>query len=563
MAIIGIDLGTTNSACGVFSNDGVKLIPNRLGDLLTPSVVGLDDSGHLVVGRLAKERLIQHSDRTVGAFKRMMGSRHQIKIGKQLFTATELSSFVLRSLKEDAETYLGEPVSEAVISVPAYFSDNQRQATKQAAEIAGLKVMRLINEPTAAAIAYGLNDNQQGTYMILDMGGGTFDVSILEFFEGVMQVHASAGDNFLGGEDFVDAMYEAIVNDLNIDKTAVPAHLEQRILMQLETAKRRVSSEQSQILALDFGSTQCEFNVTPVWFQEVVNPLLLRVKVPVERALRDANQTPSELDDVVLVGGATRMGVFRNAIGRMFGVIPSCHLDPDLVVAMGAAIQAGLIERNEALEDIVLTDVCPYTLGTGVINNGNPTGSDVFLPIIERNTTVPISIEKDISTAADNQTKLLIKVYQGEHRLVERNICLGELTVPVPRGPKGREAAKVRFSYDMSGLLEVDVTVVSTKKTYSTTIEQSPGMLSEQELAKSRDRLAAIKFHPRELEANQMLLARAERMYEASLGDLRDIIGQVLAQFEAVLDRQLPAEIDRARIEFSNTLDSLDREEWF
>ncbi|MDZ7903480.1 MAG: Hsp70 family protein [Rheinheimera sp.] len=312
----------------------------------------------------------------MGAFKRMMGSRHQIKIGKQLFTATELSaSFVLRSLKEDAETYLGEPVSEAVISVPAYFSDNQRQATKQAAEIAGLKVMRLINEPTAAAIAYGLNDKQQGTYMILDMGGGTFDVSILEFFDGVMQVHASAGDNFLGGEDFVDAMYEAIVKDLNIDKTAVPAHLEQRILMQLETAKRRVSSEQSQILALDFGSTQCEFNVTPVWFQEVVNPLLLRVKVPVERALRDANQTPSELDDVVLVGGATRMGVFRNAIGRMFGVIPSCHLDPDLVVAMGAAIQAGLIERNEALEDIVLTDVCPYTLGTGVINNVNPAGS--------------------------------------------------------------------------------------------------------------------------------------------------------------------------------------------
>lgn len=563
MAILGIDLGTTNSACGIYTADGVKLIPNRLGDLLTPSVVGLDDSGHVVVGRLAKERLIQHSDSTVGAFKRLMGARHQIKIGKQLFTATELSSLVLRSLKSDAETFLGEPIHEAVISVPAYFSDNQRQATKQAAEIAGLKVLRLINEPTAAAIAYGLNDKPQGTYMILDMGGGTFDVSILEFFEEVMQVHASAGDNFLGGEDFVDAMYQAIVSELKIDKSTVPAHLEQRILMQLETAKRRVSSEQNQLLTLDFGAQQHEFQITPDWFMAVVTPLLLRVKAPVERALRDANQNPSHLDDVVLVGGATRMGVFRNAIGRMFGVIPTCHLDPDLVVAMGAAIQAGLLERNEALDDIVLTDVCPYTLGTGVMNHVNPTGSDLFMPIIERNTTVPVSIEKEIATAADNQTQLLIKVYQGEQRLVDRNIYLGELLVPVPRGPKGREQARVRFSYDMSGLLEVDVAVVSTNKTYSTTIEQSPGMLSEQELARSRVRLAALKFHPRELEANQLLLARAERMYEANLGDLRQAIGQMLAQFEAVLDRQRPNEIERARTEFANALDSLDREEWF
>lgn len=563
MAIIGIDLGTTNSACGIFLDDGVKLIPNRLGDLLTPSVVGLDDRNHIIVGRTAKERLIQHSDRTVGAFKRMMGTRHQIKLGKQSFTATELSSLVLRSLKEDAETFLQAPVHEAVISVPAYFSDNQRQATKQAAEMAGLKVLRLINEPTAAAIAYGLNDRQQGTYMILDMGGGTFDVSILEFFEGVMQVHASAGDNFLGGEDFVDAMYKAVLAELKVDKNQVPAHLEQRILMQMETAKRRVSSEPEQKIELDFGVKQTEFSVTPEWFSSVVVPLLLRVKAPIERALNDAQLSPDDLDDVVLVGGATRMGVFRNAVGRMFGLIPSCHLDPDLVVAMGATLQAGLLARNEALEDIVLTDVCPYTLGTGVLNHDNPNAPSLLLPIIERNTTVPISIERMVQTSADNQTQVQVDVYQGEHRVADRNIRLGELTVPVPRGPRGQEKVAIRYSYDMSGLLEVDVRVLSTGKTYSTQIEQSPGMLSDSEIARGRERLAALKFHPRELEANQVLLARAERMYEASLGDKRHAIGEVTAQFEATLERQIPAEIEAARLRFAELLDSLDVEEWF
>ncbi|WP_444944660.1 Hsp70 family protein [Microbulbifer sp. ZKSA006] len=218
MAIIGIDLGTTNSACGVLTEDGVKLIPNRLGETLTPSVVGLDDSGKLVVGKTAKERLINHSGTTVAAFKRLMGTDHKISLGKQQFTATELSSLILRALKEDAETYLNEEVTEAVISVPAYFNDNQRHATKLAGELAGLKVERLINEPTSAAIAYGLHDKREGHFLILDLGGGTFDVSILEFFDGIMEVHASAGDNFLGGEDFVEAMIESILDEFNLKK---------------------------------------------------------------------------------------------------------------------------------------------------------------------------------------------------------------------------------------------------------------------------------------------------------------------------------------------------------
>ena len=392
MAIIGIDLGTTNSACGVWTGQGVELISNRLGDVLTPSVVGVDGSGEIMVGRTARQRLIHHSDRTVAAFKRLMGTDHKVTLGDQRFSATELSSLVLRSLKEDAETYLGEPVTEAVISVPAYFNDNQRHATKQAAELAGLTVRRLINEPTAAAMAYGLHEKQEGLFLILDLGGGTFDVSLLEFFDGVMEVHASAGDNFLGGEDFVDAMIDDVLAEHELSRDALPASEMQNLYLQMEGAKRRLGN--AQTLSLKLGDREVTHEVTPEWFARVVTPLLLRVKHPIERALRDANLHPDKVDDVVLVGGSTRLALFRSTVGKMFGRLPSCHLDPDTVVAVGATIQAGLLARGEGLDDVVLTDVCPYTLGTGVINEDNPRLGDYFLPIIERNSVVPISVER-------------------------------------------------------------------------------------------------------------------------------------------------------------------------
>ncbi|WP_444898679.1 Hsp70 family protein [Microbulbifer sp. VAAC004] len=562
MAIIGIDLGTTNSACGVLTEDGVKLIPNRLGEALTPSVVGLDDTGKLVVGKTAKERLINHSDTTVAAFKRLMGTDHQVKLGRQQFTATELSALVLRSLKEDAEAFMGEEVGEAVISVPAYFNDNQRQATKLAGELAGLKVERLINEPTAAAIAYGLHDKREGNFLVLDLGGGTFDVSILEFFDGIMEVHASAGDNYLGGEDFVEAMIDSVLEELQLKKSSLKPRELQNLYMQLETAKRRISQQAEQLLKLNLGGRELEWKATPEWFEKLSTPLLLRAKRPIERTMRDADLPPAKIDEVVLVGGSTRLALFRSMVGRMFGRLPSCHLDPDTVVAMGAAIQAGLKEKNSALDDIVLTDVCPYTLGTGIVNEDSPQLGNYFLPIIERNTVVPVSIVRSVCTAHDDQDEVCIDIYQGENRLVKKNVYLGELTVPVPKKPRGEEVVEVRYSYDMNGLLEVDVTVISTGKTFNKLVEFTPGALNEQDKAQALEKLAKLKFHPREDEENRALLARGERLYEASLGEQRDYIAQLLASFDRVLDKQNLVEIGKARAELTEIFDKLDGEDW-
>ncbi|MEJ2694387.1 MAG: molecular chaperone HscC [Candidatus Thiodiazotropha sp.] len=562
MATIGIDLGTTNSACGVWKDDGVVLIPNRLGELLTPSVVGFDDHGEITVGKVAKERLISHGEKTVAVFKRLMGTDHKIRIGRQYFTATELSSLVLRSLKEDAEAFLREPVETAVISVPAYFNDNQRHATKLAGELAGLKVDRLINEPTAASMAYGLHEKKEGVFLVLDMGGGTFDVSILEFFEGVMEVHASAGDNYLGGEDFLEAMLEDILQREAIEKTSLDTRQLHEIYMQLETAKRRVFASDSQPLKLRLGGKEISWEVTEEWFTQVTMPLLFRAKQPIETAVKDARISPAGIDDIVLVGGATRMKHFRNSIARLFNRFPSCNIDPDLVVAMGASIQAGLIDKHAGLDDVVLTDVCPYTLGTEVNGPDGVTGGH-FLPIIERNTVVPISIVRSVETASDNQTLLMVNIYQGENRLVDKNVFLGSLEIKVPKGPKGKEVIDIRYSYDMNGLLEVDVTVLSTNKSVSKVIEHSPGALSEAEKAKSLKKLADYKFHPRDHEINRMVVAKGERLYATSLGEKREYLSRLLAEFDAIMERQNPSEILKGRKKLEKILADLDSEEWF
>ncbi|TWB96292.1 molecular chaperone HscC [Bradyrhizobium macuxiense] len=563
--IIGIDLGTTNSLVGVWKAAAAELIPNALGSLLTPSAVSVDDDGAILVGLPARERLLSHPRQSAASFKRYMGSNRSFQLGARTFRAEELSALVLQSLKADAEAFLGQPVSEAIITVPAYFNDAQRKATKAAGEMAGLKVERLLNEPTAAALAYGLQEGVgDRKILVLDLGGGTFDVSILEMFEGVMEVRASAGDNFLGGEDFVDVIVDRFMAEAGVSAGIPPRsaskELHANLRRQAEIAKRALTDHEQHEIELVHGGVVTRWSITRNDFETASEPLLRRLRAPIERAIRDADLNPDQVTDLVLVGGATRMPVVRRMAARLFQRLPIAQISPDEVVARGAAVQAGLKMRDVALDDVVMTDVAPYSLGINTRSRlaDNSFLDGLYLPIIERNTVIPVSRSKQVSTAADGQREVRFRIFQGEARMVADNIEIGQLSVPVPPGPAGKERIDVRFTYDVSGLLEVDLLVVSTGQTVQLVIEGNPGILSQQEIDERLAGLRGLKIHPRDQAENQAVIARAERLYEERLGDERTAIGKLIDDFRILLERQLPSEIENYRTRFSEWLDRVD-----
>ncbi|MEH6459143.1 Hsp70 family protein [Chitinimonas sp. JJ19] len=567
--IIGIDLGTTNSLVAVWRDGQAEMIPNALGHALTPSVVGLDDSGAVLVGLAARERLITHPQLTTAVFKRYMGSDRQTRLGSQLFRPEELSALVLKSLKADAERFLGETVTEAVITVPAYFSDAQRKATKIAGQLAGLKVERLVNEPTAAALAYGLHQNEpESRFLVFDLGGGTFDISILELFEGVMEVRASAGDNFLGGEDFSEALIDGFIEAVGkqhglTDKQADPV-VYQALRKQAEQAKRGLSGTAEVAMELRYQEQSLRWAIGEEAFLKLCEPLLKRLREPIEKALRDARLKAIDLDQIVLAGGATRMPAVRKLVAKLFGRMPAMNLNPDEVVARGAAVMAGLKARDETLNEVVMTDVCPYSQGIEV-SEQIATGRfqpGFYLPIIERNSVVPISREQVVSTIVDNQMALHVSVYQGESRLVKDNIFLGEITIPVPPRPAGQISVSVRFTYDVNGLLEAEMTVAETGEKHRLIIEENPGVLTPAEIEEKLAALAKLKIHPRELLPNAQLMARADRMFQQALGEERQWIAQATARFQSMLESQEETTIKQGRDELKTLLDQLEGEGW-
>lgn len=567
--IIGIDLGTTNSLCSVWQNGQAVMIPNAHGHHLTPSVVGMSDTGEVLIGLTARERLLTHPQLTAAVFKRYMGSDRVVTLGAQRLRAEELSALVLKSLKADAERFLGEPVTEAVITVPAYFSDAQRKATKIAGQLAGLKVERLLNEPTAAALAYGLHQNDpESRFLVFDLGGGTFDVSILELFEGVMEVRASAGDNVLGGEDFVEALIdgfvEAVGKPVGLSDKQADAYIYQALRKQAEQAKRALSSADNATMEIEFNGQPLQWSVSESDFAKLAEPLLKRLREPIERALRDARIRAHELNQIVLAGGATRKPLIKKLVAKMFGRLPAMHLNPDEVVAMGAAVQAGLKMRDAALDEVVMTDVCPYTLGVEISEQLAPGRYETgfFLPIIERNSVVPVSREQTVSTIQDNQTAVLVRVYQGESRLTADNIFLGQIHVPVPAKPAGTVSVDIRFTYDVNGLLEAEMTVQETGKKHQLLIEENPGVLTPDQVQERLRELQKLKIHPRELLVNAALMARADRMYQQTRGEDRLYIGQETARFQAALDTQDEEIIKPIREELKRILDEIEGETW-
>ena len=557
MTIVGIDLGTTNSLISYWSDEGPKLIPNSLNKNLTPSVVGVNDEGDILVGQAAKERLITHPDRTVADFKRLMGSNTVSKLGTSLqFRPEELSAFVLRALREDAENHLGEAVRKAIISVPAYFNDIQRKATIDAGKLAGLEVESLINEPTAAALAYGLNEVDEQQFLIFDLGGGTFDVSILDKYDNIMEVRASAGDNFLGGNDFRDAIEMHLAERHDVDVAALSANDKNRLRRLAEQIKQELSASTQVSYALPLGDRELEGELTRERFEELTSPLRRRLRTPIERAINDATLSPSNIENVVMVGGASRMPRIRHMVGKLFQKLPLSHLNPDELVGMGAAVQAGLKARNAALDDVVMTDVCPYTLGTSAVVDQNYENL-VIVPIIERNAVVPISQSQTFYTIRDRQTEINLDVYQGENMRPEDNICLGNLKTKVPSGPAGEEGVDVRFTYDINGALEVEVTSLSTKNTVRK-IFKNQANLSDEELEKRFKALNNIKLHPREHAENAALLARAERIYAESLREGRDYVRSLILEFEHQISDQTLRDIKKVRERFSEALDTLE-----
>jgi molecular chaperone DnaK len=508
--IIGIDLGTTNSVVAVMEGKEAKVIPNAEGNRLTPSVVAFTDKGDVLVGEPARRQAVTNPTKTVYSIKRFMGRRHnevateekmvpyevvggpedyvKVKVGDQEFTPPEISAKILRKLKESAEAYLGHKVNKAVITVPAYFNDAQRQATKDAGQIAGLEVERIINEPTAASLAYGLDrEGKEETICVFDLGGGTFDVSILEVADGVFRVISTHGDTHLGGDDFDEALIHYVADefkkeqgiDLRQDTMAL-----QRLQEACEKAKKELSSAQTTDINLPFitadasGPKHLQMAITRAHFEKLVDPLIERVRGPVKKAMADAKLDPSKIDEVVLVGGSTRIPKVQEVVKELFGgKEPHKGVNPDEVVAVGAAIQGGVLAGD--VQNILLLDVTPLSLGIETLGG-------VMTKLVERNTTIPAERKQVFSTADDNQTAVTVRVFQGEREMCADNRLLGQFNLEgIPPAPRGVPQIEVKFDIDANGILNVAAKDLGTGTEQTVRIEQSSG-LSESEIDEMR-----------------------------------------------------------------------------
>lgn len=526
--IIGIDLGTTNSAVAVMEGGESVIIPNIEGNRTTPSVVAFTKDGERLVGETAKRQAITNPNRTISSIKRHMGSDFTVKIDDKTYTPQDISAMILQKLKADAESYLGEKITEAVITVPAYFTDAQRQATKDAGRIAGLDVKRIVNEPTAAALAYGEDkDKDAQTVMVYDLGGGTFDVSILELSDGVFEVHATRGNNKLGGDDFdnrlIDYIAEEFKKENGIDLKADNMSL-QRLKEAAEKAKKELSSTMSTNVNLPFitasqaGPLHLNMDITRAKFDELTADLVKMTEGPVKDALKDAGLSANEIDKVLLVGGSTRIPAVQECIKKLTGKNPQKDINPDECVALGAAIQGGVLSGD--VKDLLLLDVTPLSLGIETMGN-------ITTRLIERNTTIPTKKSQIFTTAADNQTSVEIHVLQGERQMAKDNVTLGRFTLDgIAPARRGVPQIEVTFDIDANGIVNVSAKDMGTGKEQHITITSSTN-LNEEEIEKKVKE--AEMYAQEDAKKKDLIEARnnADSMIYQSENTLKDVEGKI------------------------------------
>ncbi|WP_176451394.1 molecular chaperone DnaK [Halorubrum sp. Eb13] len=546
--ILGIDLGTTNSAFAVMEGDEPEIIANAEGDRTTPSVVAFADDDERLVGKPAKNQAVQNPDRTIQSIKRHMGEDdYTVEIGDEEYTPEQVSAMILQKIKRDAEEYLGDDVEKAVITVPAYFNDKQRQATKDAGEIAGFDVERIVNEPTAASMAYGLDDESDQTVLVYDLGGGTFDVSVLDLGGGVYEVVATNGDNDLGGDDWDEALIDHIADefrndhgiDLREDRQAL-----QRLKDAAEEAKIELSNKKETtvnlpfITATDSGPVHLEQSITRATFENLTGDLIERTVEPTEQALSDAGYDKGDIDEVILVGGSTRMPQVQEQVEELVGQEPKKNVNPDEAVALGAAVQGGVLSGD--VDDIVLLDVTPLSLGIEVKGG-------LFERLIEKNTTIPTEESKVFTTAADNQTSVNVRVFQGEREIAEENELLGAFQLSgIPPAPAGTPQIEVSFNIDENGIVNVEAEDQGSGNAESITIEGGVGLSDEEieEMQEEAEKHAEEDEARRErIEARneaETTIQRAETLLEENEEDLdEDLIGDIedsIEDVEAVLE---------------------------